>query len=120
MYVLQVCVLSQYAKCVLEYVVHVSDTTVSVHPMGMPCPQCAHSVHRKVLYIGKYSFTLPHFSHFVTTIPIVCLYAFSFGISDIRESNCSVVLLHPHVLLDVSSLHLLSVVFDTCARVVHP
>ena len=25
-------------------------------------------------------------------------------------------LLHPHVLLDVSSLHLLWVVFDTCAR----
>ena len=50
------------------------------------------------------------------TIPIVCLCAFSVGISDIRESDCSVVLLHPHVLLDVSSLHLLRVVFDTCAR----
>ena len=50
------------------------------------------------------------------TIPIVCLYACSTGISDIRESDCSVVLLHPHVLLDVSSLPLLWVVFDTCAR----
>ena len=47
------------------------------------------------------------------TIPIVCLNAFSVGISDIRESDCSVVLLHPHVLLDVSSLHPLWVVFDT-------
>ena len=50
------------------------------------------------------------------TTPIVCLYAFSMGMSDSRESDCSVVLLHLHVLLDVSSPHLLRVVCDTCAR----
>ena len=50
------------------------------------------------------------------TTLIVCLYSFFVGISDISEADCSVVLLHPHVLLDVSSLHLLWVVFDTCAH----
>ena len=83
----------------------------------MPCPQCTRSapavqslVCRQILISHPISLTL------LPPIPIVCLYAFSVGISDISESDCSVVLLHPHVLLDVSSLHLLWVVCDTCAR----
>ena len=67
-------------------------------------------------YVGKYSFPLPQPLTLLLSVPIVCLCAFSMEISNIRESDCSVVLLHPHVLLDVSSLHLLWVVFDTCAR----
>ena len=73
-------------------------------------PQC------KVFMSANTHFCYPISLTLLPTIPIVCLYAFSIGISDIRESDCSVVLLHPHVLLDVSSLHLLWVVFDTCAR----
>ena len=73
-------------------------------------PQC------KVFMSANTHFPYPISLTLLPTIPIVCLYAFSVGISSIRESDCSVVLLHPHVLLDVSSLHLLWVVFDTCAR----
>ena len=80
----------------------------------MPCPQCARSA--KFCMSASTYFPYPVSLTLLPTIPIVCLYAFSTGISDIRESDCSVVLLHPHVLLDVSSLHLLWVVFDTFAR----
>ena len=70
----------------------------------------------KVFMLANTHFPYPIPLTLLPTIPIVCLNAFSIGISDIRESDCSVVLLHPLVLLDVSSLHLLWVVFDTCAR----
>ena len=73
-------------------------------------PQC------KLFMSASTHFPYPISLTLLPTIPIVCLYAFSVGISDIRESDCSVVLLHLHVLLDVSSLHLLWVVFDTFAR----
>ena len=71
---------------------------------------------RKVFMSANTHFLYPIPLTLLPTIPIVCLYAFSIGISDIRESDCFVLLLHLHVLLDVSSLHLLWVVFDTCAR----
>ena len=87
----------------------------------MPCPPCARRVPAvrpqcKVFMSANTHVPYPIPLTLLPTIPIVCLCAFSVGISDIRESDCSVVLLHPHVLLDVSSLHLLRVVFDTCAR----
>ena len=80
----------------------------------MPCPQCARSA--KLLCRQILTSLTPLSLTLLPTTPLVCLCAFSLGISDIRESDGSVVLLHPHVLLDVSSLHPLWVVFDTCAR----